>query len=853
MGKIKSKRDQTLNSQKIEGVLNNEFVNLFGIQSKSYIRFTELFSSDRDIINWKDIFSNIYHDDKLDYGLYIKHNYLALICSLILNIFNEMLNLITESVSIQIKQLNELIDTLYPCLINKKSNIPNYQMFQTQLLSQLRNFFKNAINKPGTIDLFNLLYQELIIPDRRHTLGEFYTPIPLVKLMVAETYKIGNSVLDPACGTGTFLVEIIDLISKDNNNFKKIKQYILHIYGIEINPLTAIVARLNIIQNLFSRYFHTLTIDNISEFAELLSLASNNIITADFLMEESLFNQNATKIMVDFLKKRKIDLIIGNPPWLVINGINSLPYKSKLKDFARKYKIGTSTQNISNIEISSLFLAKSVKEYLSDAGRIFFITSAGIMTGSQNDRVRSFSGLKNVTIWKFDKDLFNIHNICLYGEKSATDANSKFEVVVETKNCVEQPLSINPGKREIYIPAYIRNEGDSNNILVGRLIPRSEFQNNGMNDLSFTKEEIGTKNGMIQVSSVYKDKFRQGACLVPQNLLYCIPVINNNLSSKNLNTVLIEPDLSIQYKKYGAWDFKAYDSAVVETEFIHFSAKSTDLIPFFLPYTNMLFIPVNIFGDHNLSEWYNNQKKLNKRFQPDLSLYKNVNTHYSMLSQIYYDNIKSGGSIPDLIQNINHNNKLFNINQRSQLKLVYNGIGSIVKAAIIRGDIIIDSSLYYMVPESEKEAYYLMGLLNAPIITSETKKRGSTGSNGSLRNIHKYPLESNILKYTGTEVQRLIISISKKMESFVLDFIMESLRNQFIKAKIKFDQEEIRNLLLAKRVSSEELQQSGQLLKLFLSIRKILKPKTIHNLLRKDKNFMSMQLELNKLVLEVLK
>ncbi|GAJ11998.1 unnamed protein product, partial [marine sediment metagenome] len=37
--------------------------------------------------------------------------------------------------------------------------------------------------------------------------------------------------------------------------------------------------------------------------------------------------------------------------------------------------------------------------------------------GAQNGGIRRFDQLKNVKIWKFDKDLFNIHNICFFGEK----------------------------------------------------------------------------------------------------------------------------------------------------------------------------------------------------------------------------------------------------------------------------------------------------------------------------------------------------------------------------------------------------------------------------------------------------
>ncbi len=44
--------------------------------------------------------------------------------------------------------------------------------------------------------------------------GEFYTPRAVVRLMVAvNDPRLGESVLDPACGTGGFLAKAVNLAS----------------------------------------------------------------------------------------------------------------------------------------------------------------------------------------------------------------------------------------------------------------------------------------------------------------------------------------------------------------------------------------------------------------------------------------------------------------------------------------------------------------------------------------------------------------------------------------------------------------------------------------------------------------
>ncbi|MDA8311412.1 MAG: N-6 DNA methylase [Actinomycetota bacterium] len=56
-------------------------------------------------------------------------------------------------------------------------------------------------------DVLKELYQSVIGPDTRHRLGEYYTPDWLAERIVAEvvTDPLHQRVLDPACGSGTFL------------------------------------------------------------------------------------------------------------------------------------------------------------------------------------------------------------------------------------------------------------------------------------------------------------------------------------------------------------------------------------------------------------------------------------------------------------------------------------------------------------------------------------------------------------------------------------------------------------------------------------------------------------------------
>ncbi|MDR1581162.1 MAG: N-6 DNA methylase [Synergistaceae bacterium] len=70
--------------------------------------------------------------------------------------------------------------------------------------------------------------------------GEFYTPRPIVKLLVMLLApKAGETVYDPACGTGGMLIEAIHYMRYDKQTYGKI-------YGQEKNLSTSAIARMNL-------------------------------------------------------------------------------------------------------------------------------------------------------------------------------------------------------------------------------------------------------------------------------------------------------------------------------------------------------------------------------------------------------------------------------------------------------------------------------------------------------------------------------------------------------------------------------------------------------------------------------
>jgi hypothetical protein len=87
----------------------------------------------------------------------------------------------------------------------------------------------------------------------RHNLGEYYTPDWLAELVLNEVRYDGDiqkRLLDPACGSGTFLVLAIQRAKsyakeKNEPTVKTLKGIIANIWGFDLNPLAVIAARTN--------------------------------------------------------------------------------------------------------------------------------------------------------------------------------------------------------------------------------------------------------------------------------------------------------------------------------------------------------------------------------------------------------------------------------------------------------------------------------------------------------------------------------------------------------------------------------------------------------------------------------
>ncbi|TFG11671.1 MAG: hypothetical protein EU535_07005, partial [Promethearchaeota archaeon] len=348
--------------------------------------------------NWKEEYIHIYDENNTNLELFLLLSlvyftgwrvYFQIIKG---NIYHDNTSEDINSIVAQITQKN---DNFSLSFFNELVTIfpKRERTIYEQLLAKI------APNAQLSLDIYlDNIIKSLISSTIRHKSGEFYTPSFLVKKMIEKSYNFGERVIDPSCGTGNFLSEIIKKIIQSDKTQKEKRMAIKNVYGFDINPVSLLLARVNLLW--------------IS--GELNEDLKENLIKLDFLFPN----------IINF--KHKFDLVIGNPPWYTLRDIFSLQYQEKVKILAEDLGIKPLPKNILNIEIASLFVYKAKQALMDVNSKIFFLLPRGVLTGSHASRFRNFNGFKNILIWNFDDaimKIFNIDFICLYGEKDVNLVN----------------------------------------------------------------------------------------------------------------------------------------------------------------------------------------------------------------------------------------------------------------------------------------------------------------------------------------------------------------------------------------------------------------------------------------------
>ena len=130
-----------------------------------------------------------------------------------------------------------------------------------QTLLDLHSLFADFSLRDLPIDVRSTALWTFLTPELRKSLGVFTTPEAVVRSMVEIISPTPTDlVLDPACGTGTFLMEALRFIATQGHREKRYA-----VYGVDKNPKMLVLAGLNL-GGRSGAEFHRTCADSLRDF-----------------------------------------------------------------------------------------------------------------------------------------------------------------------------------------------------------------------------------------------------------------------------------------------------------------------------------------------------------------------------------------------------------------------------------------------------------------------------------------------------------------------------------------------------------------------------------------------------------
>ncbi len=178
-----------------------------------------------------------------------------------------------------------------------------YQIANDDIISQLSKCKLSSQN-----DIYELIneHDKFIDKDVKKKMGQFYTPTGIAKKMVSEVktdlkaLSEQDLIVDPACGTGVFIVETVKQMSGFFSFDKLLKFVENNMFAYDVNPFSVIATKISILNS-------------------LLEIAPDSVYKSNLLFDIPALDNIKWKNTIVDKEEKEFSIILGNPPYFKLD------------------------------------------------------------------------------------------------------------------------------------------------------------------------------------------------------------------------------------------------------------------------------------------------------------------------------------------------------------------------------------------------------------------------------------------------------------------------------------------------------------------------------------------------------
>jgi len=294
--------------------------------------------------SWEKYLLIVYGSSVADEELFIRHTYLATLAKLMAWCrltgattaeAGEILSVLEGEFFKRQGIENFLEEDFFSWLARHEARVVGVESAR-RLFSLLQKYNLRELSE----DVLKSLYQELVDPETRHDLGEYYTPDWLAHRMVRKLLdeKPEGSLLDPACGSGTFLyLAVQEKRQRLGDSLDTLRHIERSVVGIDIHPLAVIVAKTNYILAL----------------GDLLKKRKRGTVTIPIYLADTL------KLPERFMKGEQYEITVDSETIYVHSGLlASIPLYDQAIEMAKEFAQQNKGKSISQDRFRTFLSAR---------------------------------------------------------------------------------------------------------------------------------------------------------------------------------------------------------------------------------------------------------------------------------------------------------------------------------------------------------------------------------------------------------------------------------------------------------------------------------------------------------------